>query len=133
MRRGLIIAAPASGAGKTTVTLGLVHALRAAGVRVAAAKAGPDYIDAAFLAAAAGRPAPNLDVWAMRPGTIAHILADLDDAELIVVEGVMGLFDGIGAAGDSSTAALAARLGWPVVLVLDARGAAASVAATLRG
>jgi cobyrinic acid a,c-diamide synthase len=133
VRRGLIIAAPSSGAGKTTVTLGLLRALRQAGLRVAGAKAGPDYIDPAFLAAAVGRPAPNLDVWAMRPATLDAILAGLDDTALIVVEGVMGLFDGIGARGDGSTADLAQTLGWPVVLVLDARGAAASVAAMLRG
>jgi cobyrinic acid a,c-diamide synthase len=131
--RGLVIAAPASGAGKTTVTLGLVRALRDASVRVAGAKAGPDYIDPGFLAAAAGRPAPNLDVWAMRPDTVRAILAGLGDAELVIVEGVMGLFDGIGATGQGSTADLARALGWPVVLVLDARGAAASVAAMLRG
>jgi cobyrinic acid a,c-diamide synthase len=133
VRRGLIIAAPSSGAGKTTVTLGLLRALRHAGLQVAGAKAGPDYIDPAFLAAAAGRPAPNLDVWAMRPATLEAVLAGLGDAELIVVEGVMGLFDGIGARGDGSTADLAQALGWPVVLVLDARGAATSVAAMLRG
>jgi cobyrinic acid a,c-diamide synthase len=133
VRRGLIIAAPSSGAGKTTVTLGLLRALRDSGLPVAGAKAGPDYIDPAFLAAAAGRPAPNLDVWAMRPATLDAALHTLDDAALIVVEGVMGLFDGIGAAGDGSTADLAQALGWPVVLVLDARGAAASAAATLRG
>jgi cobyrinic acid a,c-diamide synthase len=133
MTRGVVIAAPASGAGKTTITLGLVAALRAAGVRVAAAKAGPDYIDPAFLAAAAGRPAPNLDVWAMRQATLERVVRGLGDAELVVVEGVMGLFDGIGAAGLGSTAELAQALGWPVVLVLDARGAASSVAAMLRG
>ena len=133
MRRGLIIAAPASGAGKTTVTLGVVRALRDAGVPVAAAKAGPDYIDPAFLAAAAGRPAPNLDAWAMRQSTLDAALTAIDDADLIVVEGVMGLFDGIGAAGIGSTADLAQALGWPVVLVLDAAGAAASVAAVLGG
>jgi cobyrinic acid a,c-diamide synthase len=131
--RGLIIAAPASGTGKTLVTLGLLRALRQAGLAVAGAKAGPDYIDPAFLAAASGRPAPNLDVWAMRPQTLAAILAGLGDVALVVVEGVMGLFDGIGAAGAGSTAELAQALGWPVVLVLDARGAAASVAAMLRG
>ncbi len=133
MTRGLVIAAPASGAGKTTVTLGLIRALRDACVRVAGAKAGPDYIDPAFLAAAAGRPAPNLDVWAMRPDTLRAIVAGLADAELVIVEGVMCLFDGIGAAGAGSTAELARALGWPIVLVLDARGAAASVAAMLRG
>jgi cobyrinic acid a,c-diamide synthase len=131
--RGLIIAAPSSGAGKTTVTLGLIRALRDSGVRVAGAKAGPDYIDPRFLAAAARRSAPNLDVWAMRPATLGAALAGLADSELVIVEGVMGLFDGIGAAGDGSTADLAQLLGWPVVLVLDARGAAASLAATLRG
>jgi len=131
--RGLIIAAPASGTGKTLVTIGLLRALRQTGLAVAGAKAGPDYIDPAFLTAAAGRPAPNLDVWAMRPATLAAILAGLGDAALVVVEGVMGLFDGIGAAGAGSTADLAQMLGWPVVLVLDARGAAASVAAMLRG
>ena len=133
MTHGLVIAAPASGAGKTTVTLGLVRALRDAGVRIAGAKAGPDYIDPGFLAAAAGRPAPNLDVWAMRADTLRAIVAGLEDAELVIVEGVMGLFDGIGATGRGSTAELARALGWPVVLVLDARGAAASVAAMLRG
>ena len=133
MTRGLVIAAPASGAGKTTVTLGLVRALRDAGVRVAGAKAGPDYIDPGFLAAAAGRPAPNLDIWAMRPDTLRATVAGLGNAELVIVEGVMGLFDGIGATGRGSTAELARALGWPVVLVLDARGAAASVAAMLRG
>jgi cobyrinic acid a,c-diamide synthase len=133
VRRGLIIAAPSSGAGKTTVTLGLLRALRQAGLPVAGAKAGPDYIDPAFLAAAAGRAAPNLDVWAMRRATLEAILSGLDDTALVVVEGVMGLFDGIGARGNGSTADLAQTLGWPVVLVLDARGAAASVAAMLRG
>ena len=133
MTRGVVIAAPASGAGKTTITLGLVRALRDAGVRVTAAKAGPDYIDPAFLAAAAGRPAPNLDVWAMRQATLEAIIDGLGEADLVVAEGVMGLFDGIGAAGLGSTAELAQSLGWPVVLVLDARGAATSVAAMLRG
>ncbi|MBV8165176.1 MAG: cobyrinate a,c-diamide synthase [Alphaproteobacteria bacterium] len=133
MTKGLVIAAPASGAGKTTITLGLVRALRDARVRVAAAKAGPDYIDPAFLAAAAGRPAPNLDVWAMRQATLEAVVDGLGDARLVVVEGVMGLFDGIGAAGLGSTAELAQSLGWPVILVLDARGAATSVAAMLRG
>ena len=133
MTSGLVIAAPASGSGKTTLTLGVLRALRERGVRVAGAKVGPDYIDPGFLAAAAGRPAPNLDAWAMRQSTIGALLADLADAELVVVEGVMGLFDGIGAAGAGSTADLAQLLGWPVVLVLDARGTAASAAAMLRG
>ncbi len=130
--RGVVVGAPASGSGKTVVTLGLLAALRAAGTVVAGAKAGPDYIDGGFLAAAAGAPAPNLDVWAMRPVTLAAALA-ATAADLCVLEGVMGLFDGIGPAGAGSTADLAARLGWPVVLVVDGRGAATSVAATLLG
>lgn len=134
MARGVIIAAPASGSGKTLVTLGLLRALKHRGLKVAGAKAGPDYIDPAFHQAASGRPSVNLDIWAMRPGTLGTSLAGLeDDAELIVAEGVMGLFDGIGAEGRGSTAELATSLGWPVILVVDARGAAASVAATLRG
>jgi cobyrinic acid a,c-diamide synthase len=132
--RGVIVAAPASGSGKTLITLGLLRALKDRGLRLAGAKAGPDYIDPGFHRAASGRYSANLDVWAMRPATLGHTLAGLEqDAELIVAEGVMGLFDGIGAKGLGSTADLAERLGWPVVLVVDARGASASVAATLRG
>ncbi len=131
---GLIIAAPRSGSGKTTVTLGLLRALRDAGIRVAPAKAGPDYIDPTYLAAAAGIPCRNLDAWAMRPPTIAAQIAALArDAELIICEGVMGLFDGAGKAGAGSTADLAALTGWPVVLVVDCEGQGASVAALVEG
>jgi cobyrinic acid a,c-diamide synthase len=130
---GLIIAAPASGSGKTVVTLAVLRALTRAGVRVNAFKVGPDYIDPAFHAAATGRPCLNLDPWAMRAATIAHLLNRLcSDADLIVGEGVMGLFDGA-ADGTGSTADVAATTGWPVVLVVDVRGQAASVAALLRG
>lgn len=131
---GLIVAAPASGSGKTTVTMGLLRALRRRGLRVAAAKSGPDYIDPAFHAAAAGRPCLNLDPWAMRPATIAATVAMLArDADLIVCEGAMGLFDGVDAHGRGSCADLARATGWPVVLVVDASGQAASVAALLSG
>lgn len=131
---GLIIAAPASGAGKTTVTLGLLRALAGAGVAVAAAKAGPDYIDPAFHAAAAGRPCRNLDPWAMRPCSLGGAIAALGrGASLLLCEGVMGLFDGAGPAAKGSTAELARRTGWPVVLVLDVAGQGQSVAAVLRG
>lgn len=131
---GLIVAAPGSGSGKTTVTAGLLRAFKHAGVRVAAAKVGPDYIDPGFHAAASGSIAFNLDPWAMRPATLASLTARLGDAaDLIVCEGVMGLFDGIDATGAGSTAALAALTGWPVVLVVDARGVAASAAALVRG
>jgi len=128
---GLIIAATASGSGKTMLTTGLLRHFRRQGVAVAPFKTGPDYIDAGFLAAAAGRDCANLDCWAMRPETIAGLIADLG-GDLIIGEGVMGLFDG---ATDQtgSTADLAALTGWPVVLVVDVRGQAASAAAVVRG
>ncbi|HEY0833775.1 MAG TPA: cobyrinate a,c-diamide synthase [Azospirillum sp.] len=130
---GLVIAAPASGSGKTVVTLGLLRALRAAGVAVSSCKVGPDYIDPRFHAAASGRPCRNLDPWAMRPATLARLAARAGEgAELLVVEGVMGLFDGA-ADGTGSTADLAAAAGWPVVLVLDVARQGASAAAVLHG
>ena len=136
MTRALIIAAPSSGAGKTTVTLGLVAALRRRGVMVRTAKSGPDYIDPAFHAAASGAPGVNLDSWAMPPpllDTLAHRAAA--DAELLVVESAMGLFDGVAAPPGRSGAAadLAARFGLPVLLVLDISGQAQTAAAIARG
>jgi len=135
---GLILAAPASGSGKTLTTLGTLRALAKRGLRVASAKVGPDYIDPAFHAAATARPCLNLDTWAMREGTIAGLIGDLSrDADVIVAEGVMGLFDGamvpFGTDRDGSTAALARLTGWPVVLVVNVKGQAASAAATVRG
>jgi len=134
--RGLIIAAPHSGAGKTTVTLALLAALARRGVIVRAAKAGPDYIDPAFHAAAIGAASVNLDSWAM-PRVLLDALAaqTADGAEIFVIEGVMGLFDGAGgAAGQSGTTAdLAAHFGLPVVLVLDVSRQAQSAAALVRG
>ena len=133
MTRGLIVAAPASGAGKTLFTLGLLRHLARSGVAVAAAKVGPDYIDPAFHAAACGRPCLNLDPWAMRGDTLAAAAARLmSGAELIVCEGVMGLFDGA-TADTGSTADIAAISGWPVVLLLDVAAQAASAAAVARG
>lgn len=131
--RGLIIAAPSSGSGKTVLTLALLRALRDRKTVVASVKVGPDYIDPAFHAAASGRPCLNLDSWAMRPETFAALVARAGaGADLVVGEGVMGLFDGaVGGAG--STAEVAALTGWPVVLVVDAGGMAASAAALLRG
>ncbi|HYG89695.1 MAG TPA: cobyrinate a,c-diamide synthase [Azospirillum sp.] len=130
MTPGLVIAAPNSGSGKTVTTLGLLRALRSAGVGVASAKVGPDYIDPRFHAAASGRPCRNLDPWAMRDSTLAR-LAD-QTADLLIVEGVMGLFDGA-ADGTGSTADLAALAGWPVVLVLDVARQGQSAAAVLHG
>jgi len=133
MTPGLIIAAPASGSGKTVVTLGLLRALRAAGVAVASCKVGPDYIDPRFHEVASGRPCRNLDPWAMRPATLTRLaLLAGEGAELLVVEGVMGLFDGA-ADGSGSTADLAALAGWPVVLVLDVGRQGPSAAAVLHG
>ena len=130
---GLLIAAPASGSGKTTVTLALLRHLSQSGCAVASVKVGPDFIDPAFHTAASGRPCLNIDGWAMRLATIAALVDQAGaGADLVLGEGVMGLFDGA-ADGGGSTADLAALTGWPVVLVLDVRGQAASAAATLSG
>jgi len=134
---GLIIAAPASGSGKTVVTLGLLRHFSRSGMEVVSAKVGPDYIDPAFHAAASGRPCRNLDTWGMRPATIHHAVDALAaEAEKVLCEGVMGLFDGArGTSGlnDGSTASLSRRTGWPVVLVVDASAQAASAAAVVGG
>jgi cobyrinic acid a,c-diamide synthase len=134
--RGLIVAAPHSGAGKTTVTLALLAALARRGIRTRAAKAGPDYIDAAFHAAAVGTPCVNLDSWAM-PRLLLDALAAqaAASADIFIIEGVMGLFDGAsGAAGQSGASAdLAAHFNLPVVLVLDVARQAQSAAAVVRG
>lgn len=130
---GLIIAAPASGSGKTVVTLALLRAFRNAGVAVASAKAGPDYIDPAFHTAASGADCINLDSWGLRDATLAGLAGTMArGVDLVICEGVMGLFDGA-IDGSGSTADLAARTGWPVLLVLDVRGQAASAAAVYEG
>ncbi len=135
--RGLVVAAPRSGSGKTSVTLGLIAALRRRGLTVAAAKAGPDYIDTAFHAAATGRPGVNLDTWSMRGGLLDALAAtQAEGADVMIVEGLMGLFDGVaapGACGDGSTADLAARLGLPVLLVLDVSGQSQTAGAVAKG
>jgi cobyrinic acid a,c-diamide synthase len=102
-------------------------------VAVASAKVGPDYIDPAFHAAASGRLCLNLDPWGMRAATLSTAIGQLTPAsEIIVCEGVMGLFDGA-TARQGSTADLAQATGWPVLLVVDARAQAASAAAVVRG
>nr|WP_247894509.1 cobyrinate a,c-diamide synthase [Azospirillum sp. B510] len=137
MADGLIVAAPASGTGKTTLTLGLLAALRARGLAVGAVKAGPDYIDPAFHRAATGRPSVNLDTWAMGPDLLDGLAARAaEGAELLVCEALMGLFDGVagvGATGTGSTAEIAARTGWPVLLVVNAKGQSQSAAALVKG
>jgi len=128
---GIIVAATHSGAGKTTIALGLMRALARRGVAIQAYKCGPDYIDPAFHEAATGRPSYSLDAWAMRPATLFDMAAR-HPADIAVAEGVMGLFDGA-AAGRGSTADVAARLGWPVVLVIDASGQTETAAALAAG
>ena len=133
---GLIVAAPRSGAGKTTVTLAMLAALRRRGLAVQAAKAGPDYIDPAFHQAATGRPSFNIDSWAMTPALIdALVSKGAADADLLVIEGAMGLFDGIPGARrrTGASADLAASLGLPVLLVIDVSGQSQSAAAIARG
>ncbi len=134
--RGLIIAAPHSGAGKTTVALALMAALRRRGLVVRAAKAGPDYIDPAFHTAVTGSPSVNLDSWAMSRGLLDALAGQAaDGADIVVIEGVMGLFDGAATAAGQrgATADLAAHFGLPVLLVLDVARQAQSAAALVRG
>ena len=134
---GLLIAAPRSGAGKTTVTLGLLRALSRADVRVQPFKCGPDYIDPAFHAAACGRESFNLDSWAMPRELVGELAAHgCDGAEVVIAEALMGLYDGVetpGAWGNGSSADIAALTGWPVVLVLDVSGQSQTAAAVARG
>ncbi len=129
MNGGFLIAAPNSGSGKTVLTLGIMRALSDAGHEVAPFKAGPDFIDPAFHAQAAGRACYNLDPWGMRTEYLRSIARN--DC-LSVIEGMMGLFDGA-ADGSGSCADLAAMLGLPVVLVVDCSRQSHSVAALVRG
>ncbi|MGG7518682.1 cobyrinate a,c-diamide synthase [Allorhizobium undicola] len=129
---GLMIAAPHSGAGKTTVTLGLLRALRQAGIPLAPGKAGPDYIDPAFHAAASGETCLNFDAWAMRSPLLLANATLHRGGRLLVVEAMMGLFDGA-ADGSGSAADLAQLLGLSVVLVVDCASTSHSVAALVKG
>jgi len=134
--RAIIVGAPRSGSGKTSITIGLLRALKRRGIAVRGAKSGPDYIDPGFHAAATGRDGVNLDSWAMPPGLLAALAADAaDDAEAVLIESAMGLFDGIPAdAGRSGAAADLARLfGLPVLLVLDVSGQSQTAAAVAKG
>lgn len=137
MTRAIVIAAAASGAGKTTVATGLMAALRRRGTAVAPFKVGPDYIDPGYHALATGRPGRNLDPVLVGPERIPGLFAHGSvAAEIAVVEGVMGLFDGrlgVGSDADGSTAHVAGLLGAPVLLVVDARGQSRSLAALLHG
>ncbi len=131
--KGLLVSAPQSGSGKTTVTLGLLRALRNQGLDLAPAKAGPDYIDPAFHEAASGRACVNLDPWAMRPDLISALAARAcSGGALLVVEGMMGLYDAA-FDGSGSAADLAAHLSLPVLMVVDCRSMSHSIAALVRG
>lgn len=134
MTPGLIVSAPASGSGKTTVMLGLLRCLAEDGVAVQPYKCGPDYIDPAFHRAACGRDSFNLDSWAMAPGLLGAQMAR--GGEMALAEGSMGLFDGVarpGECGIGASADIASMTGWPVVLVLDVSGQAQTAAALALG
>jgi len=137
---GLLVAAPASGAGKTTVTLALLRLMARRGLAVRPAKSGPDYIDPRFHEAACGVECMNLDAWAMSPARLAALAGgeaepghDRSRDPMLVVEGAMGLFDGAPPEGRGSAADLARLLGLPVVLVIDAASMAQSVAPLVAG
>lgn len=134
--RGFLVAAARSGAGKTTVTLGLMRAFRRRGLKVAGAKCGPDYIDPAFHAVATGLPSRNLDSWAMAPELMAAELARAGAGmDLVIAEGLMGLHDGVpgGAGRTGSSADIAAAAGVPILLVLDVSGQSQTAGAVALG
>ncbi len=133
---GILISAPSSGTGKTTVMLGLLRAFADDGLKVQPFKSGPDYIDPAFHRAAAGRASFNLDSWGMPPELLSTIATEAQDADIVIGEGSMGLFDGVATKGESghgTSAQTALRMGWPVILVVDVSGQAQSAAATALG
>ncbi|MEO9822463.1 MAG: cobyrinate a,c-diamide synthase [Paracoccaceae bacterium] len=135
-QRGLMISAPSSGTGKTTVMLGLLRALSDDGLRVQPFKSGPDYIDPAFHLAASGHASFNLDTWAMDRGLFNAISSQANGADICIAEGSMGLYDGVATRGQSgfgSSAETAKQMGWPVILVVDVSGQAQSAAATALG
>lgn len=134
--RGFVVSAMRSGEGKTVITAGLIAALAGRGHRVRAAKNGPDYIDPLFHQAASGAPSVNLDSWAMPPPLLDDLVGEAaGSSDLLVIEGALGLFDGVAAEPGQrgATADIAARFGLPVVLVADITGQSQTVAAVLRG
>ncbi len=133
--KSIIIAAPHSGSGKTTVTIGIMASLRLRGLKVAPFKVGPDFIDPGYHRLATGRPSVNLDGWICTPDFVRETFARHSaEADIAVIEGVMGLFDGIGGQGEAgSTAQIAKLTGSPVILVVDGKGQSRSVAALVKG
>lgn len=131
--RGIVIAAPRSGSGKTSITLALANVLSSRGHKIAPAKTGPDYIDPGFLARAASHPAINLDPWAMTAARLRGAASShCEQRDILLIEGVMGLFDA-SASGTGSTADLAAILDLPVILVVDCDRQAQSIGALISG
>src|SRR5262245_48179057 len=133
--RGFVISAPMTGSGKTTVTLGLLAALRNRGVAVQPFKIGPDFIDPGLHEIAAGVPSHNLDGWMLNRETNEWVFTEAASGkEIDIVEGVMGVYDGFdGKSEHGSTAEMAKWLGLPVVLVVDARAMARSAGALIQG
>lgn len=131
----LVVAGTQSGVGKTSVAVGLVRLLRERGLRVQAFKVGPDYLDPTHLALASGRRCYNLDGWMMGESYVRELFGHAgEDADIAVIEGVMGLFDGAAAdSAEGSTAEIARWLGAPVLLVVDAHGMGRSLAAAVHG
>lgn len=129
----LVIAATQSGSGKTTIVAGILKALKNRGLKVQAYKVGPDYIDAGFHKIASGRNSHNLDSWLVGKNKIADIFFEtFSDADIAIIEGVMGLYDG-GRNGISSTAEIAKILNAPIILVIDAKSIGTSAAAIALG
>ncbi|MCV0349571.1 MAG: cobyrinate a,c-diamide synthase [Nitratireductor sp.] len=134
--RAIIIGAARSGSGKTSVTIGLMRALKRRGLAVHGAKSGPDYIDPGFHQAATGKPGVNLDSWAMHPDLLAHLGSRQgEDADMLLIESAMGLFDGIvSEPGRSGAAADIARLyDVPCLVILDVSGQSQTAAALAKG
>jgi cobyrinic acid a,c-diamide synthase len=131
----IVIAGTTSGVGKTTVTTGLIGALCKRGLKVQPFKAGPDYIDPSYHTQVSGTPSRNLDTWLLSPNTIIELFnRAVYGKDIAVIEGVMGLYDGHSSTGEEgSTAELAKLLGAPVLLVLDSRKGARSMAAMVTG
>lgn len=134
MSSAIIISAPQSGSGKTTVALGLMAAFRRRGMRVAPFKTGPDFIDPGYHRLVTGRPSVNLDGWICPPDFVSTTFSHhCRAADIAIIEGAMGLFDGLGSSRQGSTAQIAHITGAPVILVVNARGISSSVAPLVSG
>jgi len=134
MTKGILIAGTHSGVGKTTVSMGIMAALKHRNLKVQPYKVGPDYIDPSHHTAICGRPSRNLDTYMMGTDGVGQTVArTAADADIVVVEGVMGLFDGIDSTEIASSAHVAKTLNLPVILVINVHGMSRSAAALLKG